>query len=176
MNISKSFGMGFGIMVGLLLCVLIFKYVNTNHKVKTEYDERQQAIRGKGYTIAFYAAIIMEAVLLVLSIGNVPLFIEPYMAHAAVIFLSCTVLCCYTVWNGAYWGLNNNHKRYYIILAAAFILNAFPVIMTAVNGGGLIENGKTSPVCISLFAALMLIVIGIVMLVRDILDRKAEKE
>jgi hypothetical protein len=117
----------------------------------------------------------MEAIMLVLSVGNVPLFFEQYMAHAAVIFLSCTILCCYTVWNGAYWGLNNNHKRYYIILLAAFILNALPVIMTAANGG-LFEDGKMSPVCISLFAALMLIVIGIVMLVRDSIDRKAEKE
>ena len=175
MNISKSIGMVFGIVIGLVICVIIFKYANTNHKTKSEYDERQQAIRGKGYMIAFYAAMIMEAVGLVLSIGNIPLIFEPYMAHAAVIFLSCTVLCCYTVWNGAYWGLNNDHKRYYIILAGAFILNVLPVVMTAAHGG-LIENGKLSPVCISLFAALMLIVISIVMIIRDILDKKAEKE
>jgi uncharacterized membrane-anchored protein YhcB (DUF1043 family) len=47
MNISRSFGMVLGIVVGLILCILIFKYVNTNHKVKTEYDERQQVIREK---------------------------------------------------------------------------------------------------------------------------------
>ncbi len=175
MNIYKSFGIVFGIVIGLILCVIIFKYANKDHKIKTEYDERQQELRGKGYQAAFYTAMILEAVMLVLYFGNLPLPFDPYLAHAAVIFISCTVLGCYLVWNGAYWGLNNNKKRYIIFVCAALILNVFPVI-GQLSHGGLFEEGKLSPVFINLLAFVMLIAIGIVMLVRNYLDKKAEEE
>ncbi len=175
MNIFKSLGVVIGMIIGLIICVVIFKYSNKDHKVKSEYDERQQEIRGKGYQRAFYTAMILEAVMLVLQIGNLPLPFEPYQAHAAVIFISCTVLCCYTVWKGAYWGLNNNRKRYFIILSAMLVLNAIPVIGAAAHGE-LLEDGKLAPAFINLLAFAMLIVIGIVMLLRNYLDKKAEEE
>ena len=175
MNIYKSIGIASGIVIGLIIGFIFFKLANKDHKVKTQYDERQQVIRGRGYKAGFYTAMILEAVLLVLYYGNLPLPADPYMAHAAVIFISCTVLACYTIWNGAYWGLNNDRKRYYIILAGAVVLNAFPVVMTAVHGG-LLEYGKLSSVFINLLALVMLAAIGIVMLVRDRLDRNEERE
>ena len=175
MNIYKSIGVVSGIMIGLIICVILFKFANRDHKAKTEYDERQQEIRGKGYQTAFYAAMILEAVMTVLYFGNLPLPFEPYMAHAAVIFISSTVLACYLVWHGAYWGLNNDRRRYYIVLSVTVILNALPVIMTAVSGG-LMEDGKFSSVCINLLVLVMLAMIGIVMLLRDYLDKKEAEE
>ena len=175
MNIYKSTGILSGILLGLIICFIVFKFANNNHKAKTEYDERQQAVRNKGYKAAFYTSMILEAVLLVLYFGDIPLPLDPYMANAAVIFISCTVLACYTIWNDAYWGLNNNRRRYFIILAATVLLNAFPVVMTAIHGG-LIENGKLSAVFINLLVLVMLAVIGIVMLVRARLDRNEDME
>ena len=112
MNIYKSSGIAMGIALGLVICFIIFKYANNNHKVRTEYDERQRVIRNKGYKIAFYTALI---------------------------------------------------------------LNAFPVVMTAIHGG-LLENGKLSPVFINLLALVMLAAMGIVMVIRDRMDRNEEKE
>ena len=175
MNIYKSSGIAMGIALGLVICFIIFKYANNNHKVRTEYDERQQVIRNKGYKIAFYTALILNAIMLVLYYGNLPLPLDPYMAHAAVIFISCTVLGCYSIWNGAYWGLNNDRRKYLIVLAATVILNAFPVVMTAIHGG-LLENGKLSPVFINLLALVMLASMGIVMVIRARMDRNEEKE
>ncbi len=175
MNIYKSIGMVAGILIGIIICFFIFKYGNTNRKPKTVYDERQNEIRGKGYRVAFYAAMILEAVMTVLYIGNLPLPFEPYMAHGAVIFLSCTVLGCYLIWNGAYWGLNNDRKRYYIILCALVVLNAVPFI-TAAAHGSLFENGKMSSVWINLLGCVMLIVFWVLMMVRNYLDRKAGEE
>lgn len=175
MNNYKLIGIVSGIMLGLVICFIVFKYSNNNHKAKTEYDERQQEIRGRGYRVAFYTAMILEAILLVLDYGNLSLPADPYLAHAAVIFISCTVLGCYAIWNGAYWGLNNDRKRYFIVLGVTVVLNALPVIMTATHGG-LLENGKLSSVFINLLALVMLAVLGIVMLIRDNLDRNEEKE
>ena len=85
------------------------------------------------------------------------------------------VLACYTIWHDAYWGLNNDRRKYYYTLGVTVFLNAIPVVMTAVNGE-LIENGKLSPAFVNLLVLVMLAVIGIVMLVRDRMDRNAEKE
>lgn len=175
MNNYKLIGIVSGIMLGLIICFIVFKFSNNNHKVKTEYDERQQEIRGRGYRIAFYTAIILEALFLVLDYGSLALPADPYLTHAAVIFISCTVLGCHAIWNGAYWGLNNNRKCYFIVLGATVVLNALPVIMTATHEG-LMENGKLSPVIMNLLALVMLASLGIVMLVRDRLDRNEEKE
>ena len=175
MNIYKSTGILSGILLGLIICFIVFKFANNNHKVRTEYDERQRVIRNKGYKIAFYTALILNTIMLALYYGDLPLPLDPYMANAAVIFISCTVLACYTIWNDAYWGLNNNRRRYFIILAATVLLNAFPVFMTAIHGG-LIENGKLSAVFINLLVLVMLAVIGIVMLVRARLDRNEDME
>ena len=175
MNIYKSTGAAAGIVIGLIICFIVFKYANTNRKAGTEYDERQREIRGRGYKAAFYAAMLCEAVFFVLYLGNPALPFEPFMAHAAVIFVSCTVLGCYLIWNGAYWGLNNNRRRYLIIFGAALVLNAIPVVGT-LSHGGLLDGGKLSAVFVNLLACLMLIVMGIVMLVRDLLDRRTETE
>ncbi|MBQ6509226.1 MAG: hypothetical protein IJI07_07120 [Flexilinea sp.] len=175
MNIYKSIGIASGIVFGLIICFIVFKFANKDHKAKTAYDERQQVIRGRGYRVAFYTAMILEVIFLVLDYGNISLPVDPYLVHASVIFISCTVLGCHAIWNGAYWGLNNDRRRYYIVLAATVVLNAFPVIMTATHGE-LMENGKLSPVFINLLSLLMLAVLGIVMLIRDRLDRNEEKE
>ena len=36
-------------MVGLLLCVILFKFMNKDRKIVTKYDERQIIARGKAY-------------------------------------------------------------------------------------------------------------------------------
>ena len=175
MNIFKSMGVVVGIVLGLIICVVFFKFANKDHKARSMYDERQQEVRGRGYKAAFYTAIILEAVMLILYFGEIPLPFDPYMSHAMVIFISCTVLACYTIWHDAYWGLNNDRRKYYYTLGVTVFLNAIPVVMTAVNGE-LIENGKLSSVFVNLLVLVMLAVIGIVMLVRDRMDRNAEKE
>ena len=101
--------------------------------------------------------------------------VEPFVLHFGGIFLGCVVVAGYSIWNGAYWGLNNDRRKYLIVLAATVILNAFPVVMTAIHGG-LLENGKLSPVFINLLALVMLAAMGIVMVIRDRMDRNEEKE
>ena len=38
---AKGIGFITGLIVGLILVVILFKYANTDKKIKTEYDERQ---------------------------------------------------------------------------------------------------------------------------------------
>ena len=125
-NIYKSAGITIGILVGLILAVALILIANNNRKFKTEYDERQLRVRGDAYRYAFYSVIICEVILLILAIGEFTLPIPDYALHFAGILIGCLVLSGYCIWKDAYWGLNNNRKRYGIILVVAGLLNALP--------------------------------------------------
>ena len=50
---GKGAGFAVGITVGVILVMVLLKMSNTDKKIKTEYDERQERIRGKAYKYAF---------------------------------------------------------------------------------------------------------------------------
>ena len=85
-NSARMIGVTIGIIVGLIIAIFIIRYVNRNKKLTTEYDEMQKQIRGEGYKYAFYAVLILEAVLCVLTLGVV-LPAEPYVVHFFAIFV-----------------------------------------------------------------------------------------
>ena len=93
---GSSIGFAMGVIVGLILVVLLFKYANRDGKVKTEYDERQKAVRGKAYRYAFYAVMIYEALVCWLSMG-IELPAEQSVIHFFGIFVGITVQACYCI-------------------------------------------------------------------------------
>ena len=54
MNAVASYGMVFGLMIGLVIAVILLKFANKDHRFKTQYDERQESIKGRGYKYSFY--------------------------------------------------------------------------------------------------------------------------
>ena len=111
----------------------IIRYVNRNKKLTTEYDEMQKQIRGEGYKYAFYAVLILEAVLCVLTMGIV-LPAEPYVVHFFAIFVGITVQACYCIWRGAYIGQNTNLQRYVILMAIVSVFNLSSAFMAWRSG------------------------------------------
>ena len=167
-NIYKSAGIAVGILIGLILAVALILIANNNRKFKTEYDERQLRVRGDAYRYAFYSVIICEVILLILAIGEFTLPIPEYVLHFGGILIGCLVLSGYCIWKDAYWGLNNNRKRYGIILVVAGLLNALPLYMALSTG-----SGSDFPY-VNLLTCIMLLVVGIELLLKHFLDQRAE--
>ena len=69
-SIGKATGLAFGIAVGLLICVILFRYMNRDKKLRTKYDERQEAVRGKGYTFGFWGCMAGAALVMILDCGG----------------------------------------------------------------------------------------------------------
>ena len=167
-NIYKSAGITIGILVGLILAVALILIANNNRKFKTEYDERQLRVRGDAYRYAFYSVIICEVILLILAIGEFTLPIPEYVLHFGGILIGCLVLSGYCIWKDAYWGLNNNRKRYGIILVVAGLLNALPLYMA-------LSTGSVSDFpYVNLLTCIMLLVVGVELLLKHFLDLRAE--
>ena len=175
MNIYKSAGVVAGMALGVIILVIIFRFANNNKKTQTDYDERQKAMRGEAYKAAFYTLLAFEVLMVILSAGNFSLPMESYMTHILGIFLGCTVLGCCFIWKDAYWGMNNNRRRYMIFAGVLVILNAIPVVRTLI-AGEMIAEGKLSDVFLNLMVLLMLAAMGITGLIRARLDKNAGEE
>ena len=109
-ELGRSVALACGVLVGLVIALFLLRYMNRNHKFRTEYDEMQKAIRSKGYMYGFYTMLIFEALLCLLP-ASLQIPAEPVVTHFLPIFLGITVLSSYCIWNGAYVGLNTNIKR-----------------------------------------------------------------
>lgn len=161
-----------GGLIGLIFLLIIIRFVNRDKKMSTEYDEMQKQIRGIGYKYAFYAMILFEGLMVVLSMGmEIPA--ESYVVHFFAIFLGVTVQACYCIWNDAYVGLNTNLGRYVIIMAAAAVFN-LSISFMAWREGRLFTDGKFQTQTINLLCGLMFVVIGCVGLVKMIVSREEE--
>lgn len=162
----KSASIAIGIMVGVIVAVVLCIYANRNHRAKSEYDERQKEIRGRGYQYAFYAICIYEFIMMVLGIGDIRFPFEPYLFHFAGILIGVIVLSGYCIWHDAFWGLNNNRKRYAIIFLATGILNAIPVI------GALTHGGLTTAPLLNLLVLVMLLILGSELLIKHLMEKR----
>ncbi|MCR5669399.1 MAG: hypothetical protein K6G10_00165 [Butyrivibrio sp.] len=175
MKIAASAGLTLGIIVGLVIAFVLIKAANTNHKMKTEYDERQQLIRGKGYMYAFYTLVAYEVIMMIISIGEISLPIERYALDCVGLILGVIVLGVYCVWNDVYWGLNNNKKMYFIIFAVCIIFNLIPVIGQAINGT-LIVDGKIGFPILNIMVLIMMAVLGIELIIKKLVSSKNSEE
>ena len=167
-NMMKSAGLAIGILIGLVVAVALILISNNNRKVRTEYDERQLRVRGDAYRYAFYSVIICEVILLILAFGEITLPVPEYVLHFGGILIGCLVLCTYCIWKDAYWGLNNNRKRYGVILVVAGLFNAIPVF-TSLSGA----VGSDFPY-VNLLCCVMLVVVGAELLLKQLADKRAE--
>ena len=175
MNATASFGMVFGLMVGLVIAVILLKFSNKDHKFKTQYDERQEFIKGRGYKYSFYTLLYLEALLAIFEVGDISFGIDKYLVHFIVILISLAVLCVHSIWNGTYWGLNNNRKRYTAIIVIAIALNLIPVIAAFANGSVSKEGFNSLPL-LNLIVLIWMAIIGINALVKKGLDAKSNEE
>ena len=169
-NIFRSAGVAVGIAFGLILAVALVLISNNNRKVKTEYDERQLKVRGDAYRYAFYTVLIWEVILFVLGVGEFRLPLPEYVLHFAGLMVAMIVLSGYCIWKDAYWGLNNNRKRYGIVFVAAGLLNLIPVL-----GGLRHADGFDFPY-VNLIVCVMLLIVGLELLLKHMLDKRAGNE
>ena len=175
MNAVASYGMVFGLMIGLVIAVILLKFANKDHRFKTQYDERQESIKGRGYKYSFYTLACLEAALAILEVGDISFGIERYLVHFIVLLISFAVLCVHSIWNGTYWGLNNNRKRYIIVFAVCAALNMIPLI-GLFRGEGLTADGKLGAPIVNIMVLIMMAILAIELIIKEALDRREKEE
>ena len=67
-NDARMLGAVVGAIVALVIVIIIRKFI-LNKEMTTQYDEMQKQIRGEAYKYAFFAMIIFEALVVILTLG-----------------------------------------------------------------------------------------------------------
>ena len=170
---AYSLGVAVGIVVGLILTVIVLKLVNKDGRFKTKYDERQKAVRGTAYMYGFFATIIANAVLMVLKLSDYDVTKLGFSLNFIPILVGIIVQVTYCVFNDGYVGLNTNMPRFMIFMTLISAFNLFIGIMAAIHGE-LIEDGVYQGPFVNLLVGSLFIVLAIELLIKKVIDGKAE--
>ena len=162
----KSLGFATGILIGVILAIILCIFANKNHMAKTQYDERQKEVRGKGYQYGFYTIAIFEILMMIFDMSEIQFPFDHYILHFAGVVLGGLVLSGYCIWNDAYWGLNNNRKRFGLMFLVLAVLNAIPVV------GSLTQGTFSTVPFINLMVLIMMLILGTELLVKNTLEKR----
>lgn len=173
MNTTMLAGIICGFIVGIILVAMILRYTKTNGKVKCEYDERQEIIRGKGFKYAFFTLLIFNALY-----GMIDLTLERPVADNIVvlmtgIILSVLVYAGYAIWHECYFALNENPVK---VLVSFGIISAVNFVLTGIyaSEGWLVYDGKLTFYCTNFLAGMMFVVICAMLGLKVLLLKRGE--
>lgn len=159
MEYGHELGLMCGAIVGILFAIIIMKMTKTDGSIKCKYDERQKLVRGEAYKYGFWTLIIYNACYGILS-DLVEKVADNLTVIVIGIFLAAAIQICYSIWNDAYFSLNENRKKMFFVFG---ILGVTNMSMGLINlfSGECFENGQLTFRSINLFCGLFFIVIFI---------------
>lgn len=172
---ARGMGIFTGVIVGLLICLIIFKVTNKDGRIKTEYDERQQLVRATSYKIGFYTLLGYLLLLAGIELGEINVHMTIDVKLYFGIMVGVTAVVIHSIWNNAYWGINNNVKRYAVTFVLATVLNAFVSFM-AYKEGRLYQDGMFQSATLNLLCTIMFILIGITIAIKAAVEKNREAE
>lgn len=171
-----------GFVVGLLCvaagCLLLRAVRKKKGEEACQFDERQEAARGKAFKAGFFTLMGYEIIVgLAALLMETELFADSF-AHAIVgITIAITVFATKCILNDAYYALNENRKWSVILFAVVAVMNGTSGISTLCNGKDeLIANGKLTHMVSSLAVTVMCVVLVIVTLIKNKQDRQEAEE
>lgn len=165
LGIFKASGITAGIIVGLIICIFLFRYMNKDKKVMTKYDERQEMARGKAYKYGFWASMIAAAFVMLLDISMITLA-SSFTKYFFIMFVGIIAQVTYSIWNDAYYGINTNKKRLIIICIVAGIINLLSVVAN-IMGGQFIVDGIVSDAGSNALCCILLLYAGVLLIIKD---------
>ena len=169
----RSLGLGIGIVVGIILCVVLFKFFNKDNKVKTKYDEMQELQRGRAYRYSFWTLVGLETVMCLLQLAEVRFFLDPFTANVTCIIIAALVHASYSIEHDAYIGLNTNSKRFIVVSIAIGIFNALIGILQIARGT-LVHDGVLQAPFTNILVAIIFLIIGVQMYIKSKKEKTEE--
>ncbi len=165
---AYTFGFVFGLIVVVIACI-IMRIVK--QEKSGEYDERQEAIRGRGFKLAYFTAIIA----LVLG-GCVEQLLEAawcglFSFAMLALWLSVCVFTTYCVVKDAYFTLRSRRKALIFIFFVAGAINLVFGVRSIVVGE-LLEGGVLSLYSVNLLCGVCCMYLSAMMLIRSLWERR----
>ncbi len=158
---------GIGCVLGILLVVFILAASTKNGKIRRDYDERQQLVRGRGFKYGFFTMMICNGLFALLFICIEKPIIDAAFAMTISIMLASAVYVSYCIWNEGYFSLNENPKQLVAFFLFLEVFNVLAFIGNAVRGN-VMKDGVVTYSALNLPCAVMIAVVLIVLLLKRI--------
>lgn len=141
------------IFMALLIVFFIFTLKQSK---KSNYDERQELIRGRGYKYGFLTILSLDAIFLILN-GQVK--VSSLLMIMIPLFAGVWVFSMYTIWNSAYFTLDQNKVK---LFSWIFVIVG---VMNCIKGiEGLIKKTLMDSNMYYLFVGIFLFSIGVMLI------------
>lgn len=171
----------YGFLCGIIVVVLfvIIRALLQKHKggacCPQQYDERQQAIQGRGYKYAYSTLLgvtILGGVLEVLTDAH---YFTLFTFAITALWISLSIFMSYCVLKDAYFSLKSRRKPLIVFFLLAAIINLAFAANGIFSNGGLISNHQLNFYYVNLITGLSLLLNCGVMIAKEIIERREEE-
>lgn len=170
MNTSFAFGVAIGLMVVFAACAAVVKMVKLRNGKPAKYDERQQAARGKAFTVAYTTLLIYLAVWMILNGLEIPFF-AMYTSVLVGVLISVAVFAGYSIFTDAYFRASDKPTSWIALIGAISLMNlgigAWHAIKETTVQARWLENAN-------LMVGIMCLIVLVCALIKRAMDRRIE--
>jgi len=99
-----------------------------------DYDERQEALHGKGYKSGFFAILVFFVLYISASAGYEKLHEYGFLAIVAGIFLGCSVASLYFIMHDTFFAVKQKPAAYLILTVILAVFNLIPPVEDFIRG------------------------------------------
>ncbi len=176
MNGNLAYGLGFVVGVVIFSAILIIPMligITKDKKLKRKYDERQEAIRGRGFKAAFYTVIALNMLYATAMMGFEKLPIEPAAMMFIIAVLGVGVYAWYCILNDGYFALNEKVPQTIAAFTAIAVMNLI-IGISALLEGDVVVDGVVQFDCMNIVCAIFMIITIAVILIKRSLDKRED--
>ena len=161
MNNDYAAGLAVGIIVAILILGIIWKF--NKNKMKGNFDERQELVRGRGYKYACFTLLGLLTFDLLLesfrAFETLPVTRELFLFF--ILIVGIMVYALYCVKNDSYFGVGMDTRTYRAVMWIVIVCNAISAVSGLMNGGAMVD-GKLA---FGPWAALIFVIAFIILMI-----------
>lgn len=174
-EVKKTIIIAASMVIAAVIGLVIIKVCNKNGKLKSDYDERQQIMIGKGYKWAMIVSWVLLAIFMALDMGGIVLPVADSFMFYTVIFVSLLVYSSCCLWTDAFFGLNNN-RRMYAIVFFMFSLLFVGMTVAVVKADILVVDGILTANAIDIEGAVICAILSVELLVKNMIEKNKKDD
>ncbi len=172
MSTAYIAGIVCGVLAVFLVCWIISRINKKTGVVKKDYDERQQALRDKGFRFAYLTLIgYMVVFALLHSLEVIPGEMSGWLFIGVIISLVVHII--YSIYNDAYFRISDSPKGYTVLFGILGLSNIVLGVLKRINGE--VEGAFPAYGDLNLVIGVMLLVISVNILIKQALDKRTEE-
>ena len=168
---AKSLGTVVGAVLIFLVVFTTFLFIGKNRQKSEHYDERQMAVRGKGYQ---YTSMTMLVALFLYGgfYGFLKDIVSPQFVVFTIGFIGVVTYSIYCIINDAYLQVGQSPKKWMALITFVILANLFSALHSSETG--LTVNGFATGAALNVMIVVSFTVVLVTMIVKSALDKRGD--